>query len=165
MLIESIRQGINNQIALEQNAAQVYTEISNVFSNLGLSGFSNWANKQAIEERIHVQKFIDHIALHMAKLELLAVSSIEFKGESNSLFEVFEEILKIEQSITASISNLMISSVLENDFSTQNLLAWFIDEQVKSEFEINRIIKRIKIAEDNVSAILSLDREIGNTHI
>ena len=40
-------------------------------------------------------------------------------------------------------------------------LQWFIDEQVEEEENTGRVVDQLKMAGDNQSALLMLDRELG----
>ena len=73
---------------------------------------------------------------------------------------VFEDVMALEQQVTALINNLMKLSIVEGDFATQSILQWFIDEQVKGEFEVNTILEKLRMIGDDKSALLALDSEL-----
>ncbi len=47
--------------------------------------------------------------------------------------EMFDEVLKHEQFISASINEIVDLTLAEKDFSTHNFLQWFVAEQVEEE--------------------------------
>jgi len=52
-------------------------------------------------------------------------------------------------------------AVEENDFATQNLLNWFIDEQVEEEAQTYEIVQKIKLIGEQGQALYMLDKELG----
>jgi ferritin len=147
MLSTAILNIINQQINQEQYASQIYLMAYNWFNSQGLLGFADWAKKQAEEEREHTLKFIDYINLNNGKLTLETIIAPQLSEISNIL-SLFKEILDLEQKVTLSINNMMKIATAENDFATQNFLAWFVDEQVKGEFAIQNIITKLSFLSD-----------------
>jgi len=56
---------------------------------------------------------------------------------------VFEDTYSHEKFITESIENIMKIAIEENDFATQNLLNWFIEEQVEEEKNSFELIEKL----------------------
>ena len=77
------------------------------------------------------------------------------------MVEVFENSLRHEQSITESINKLFALTSAENDYATQSMLKWFIDEQVEEEENVKTIIDNLKMIKDNGYGIYMLDKELG----
>ncbi len=59
------------------------------------------------------------------------------------------------------INNLFALTTQENDYATQSMLKWFIDEQVEEEENAQTIIDNIKMIKDNGYGIYMLDKELG----
>ena len=74
---------------------------------------------------------------------------------------MFESTLAHEQKVTAMINNLFALTTQENDYATQSMLKWFIDEQVEEEENAQTIIDNIKMIKDNGYGIYMLDKELG----
>ena len=49
----------------------------------------------------------------------------------------------------------------ENDFATQSMLKWFVDEQVEEEENAQTIIDNLKMIKDNGYGLYMLDKELG----
>lgn len=81
--------------------------------------------------------------------------------EWTSPLNLFEETLKHEQVVTGLINNLYSLSLAENDFATQSMLKWFIDEQVEEEENAQDIIDKLKIIGDNGYGIYTLDKDLS----
>jgi ferritin len=74
---------------------------------------------------------------------------------------VFESTLEHEQKVTAMINNLFSIATQENDYATQSMLKWFIDEQVEEEDNAQTIIDNLKMIKDNGYGLYMIDKELG----
>lgn len=79
----------------------------------------------------------------------------------NSILDVFESTLAHEQKVTSLINNLFALTTAENDYATQSMLKWFIDEQVEEEETAQTIIDNLKMIKDNGYGLYMLDKELG----
>ena len=81
--------------------------------------------------------------------------------EWKSPLDVFESTLAHEQKVTALINNLFALSTTENDYATQSMLKWFVDEQVEEEENAQNIIDNLKMIKDNGYGLYMLDKELA----
>ena len=79
---------------------------------------------------------------------------VKFKG----IPEVFAEVLKHEQFITASINEVLEVAVAEKDHATTNWIQWFVKEQVEEESSAQKIIDKLELAGQH--GVYFLDRDI-----
>ena len=63
--------------------------------------------------------------------------------------------------ITAKINNLVSLAKSNNDYATESLLQWFIDEQVEEEDNARDIIDKLDMIKDNGFGIYMLDKELA----
>jgi len=75
--------------------------------------------------------------------------------------EVFAETLKHEQHVTSLINNLVNIAVTEKDHATNNMLQWYVAEQVEEEANADAILGQLKLIGDNGYGLLMLDRELA----
>ena len=89
----------------------------------GLAGVAAWLYSQSDEERLHMLKFIKYINERGGKAVVPALKKppINFK----SVEDVFKEVLKHEEFVTASINEIVALTLDEKDFNTHNFLQWF----------------------------------------
>ena len=66
-----------------------------------------------------------------------------------------------EQKVTSLINNLFALTAAENDYATQSMLKWFIDEQVEEEENAQTIIYNLKMIQGNGYGLFMLDKELG----
>ena len=59
------------------------------------------------------------------------------------------------------INNLFALTTQENDYATQSMLKWFVDEQVEEEDNAQNIIDNLRMIKDNGYGLYMLDKELG----
>ena len=79
-----------------------------------------------------------------------------------SIMDVFLQVLKHEEYITASINELYALAVKEKDFSTGHFLQWFINEQVEEESTVRSIIDKLKLSGEEKGGLFLIDKELGS---
>ncbi|MDZ7636368.1 MAG: ferritin-like domain-containing protein [Bacteroidales bacterium] len=79
---------------------------------------------------------------------------MKYKG----IHEMFKEVLKHEQFITASINEVLAASIAENDYATTNWIQWFVKEQVEEESGVQLILDKLAMAGEH--GLYFLDRDI-----
>ena len=60
------------------------------------------------------------------------------------------------------INNLFALTSKENDYATQSMLQWFIDEQVEEEESVQTILDNLHMIKDNGYGVYMLDKELGS---
>jgi ferritin len=78
-----------------------------------------------------------------------------------SLLNSFQEVLKHEQFITASINELYDVCVQEKDYTTANFLQWYINEQIEEENTVNTILDKMELAGNEKSGLFHIDKELN----
>ena len=158
MLVE-----MNTQIQRELESAYIYLSMAAYFDALNLPGFAQWMKIQFQEEQAHAMKFFDFIIDRGGKVTLQAINQppVEFK----SPLDVFGKALAHEEKISGHINDLYALSMKENDFASQPLLQWFIEEQVEEEKSAGEIVETLKMIKGDATALLILDRELGQRQL
>jgi len=159
MIKETIQDAINRQINRELYSAYLYTAMSAYFETLTLRGASKYMRVQANEERAHAMKFFDYIVERGGTVKLTAIDAPPVKWESP--LKVFEEAYKHEQKVTGWINDLVNLAIKEQDHATNNMLQWFVREQVEEEANAAEIVEKIKMLGPEGHAFLWLDHELG----
>ncbi len=159
MLSKKLEDALNAQINAEMWSAYLYLSMAAYCHSVGKSGIAHWYEIQFKEEQDHAQIFFNYIVRRGGTVKLSAIDAVP--TEWNSLLDVFESTLEHEQKVTALINNLMALSTAENDFATQSMLKWFIDEQVEEEENAQNNIDSIKMIDGNGYGLYMLDKELG----
>lgn len=159
MLNKKVEAALNAQINAELWSAYLYLSMSAHCYAIGQNGMGHWFEVQFKEEQDHAQIFFNYIVQRGGRVTLAPIGEVPTEWES--VLAVFESTLEHEQKVTALINNLFALTLSENDFATQSMLKWFIDEQVEEEDNARTIIDNIRMIKDNGYGLYMLDKELG----
>lgn len=159
MLNKKIEEALNAQINAEMWSAYLYLSMAAFCYTNGNPGMGHWFEVQFQEEQDHAKILFNYVIQRNGKVDLKAIKEVPTTWES--VLDVFESTLKHEQTVTALINNLFALTTQENDYATQSMLKWFIDEQVEEEENATNIIDNLKMIKDNGYGLYMLDKELG----
>ena len=159
MISQKIASLVNEQIVNEQFAAQYYLSMSAWFAGKDLDGIANYFRVQSKEELMHADKMFDY--LNDVSGEIIIGAIPQPPHAFSSAVEIFEKALEHEKKVTASIFNILKNANEEGDFATVTFLQWFVNEQVEEEANASQLVTKIKMVNDNPSALYLFDQELG----
>jgi ferritin len=156
---EKMVEALNSQLNAEMYSAYLYLSMGTYFEDLDLSGFANWMRVQAQEEMTHAMKIHDFIIQRGNRVTLTRIEAppTEWKSPVNA----FEHVYEHEQKVTGLINQLVNLALSLGDHATNNFLQWFVAEQVEEEESSSGVLKKVKMANDSLSALLMLDNELA----
>ena len=160
MISQAMQDAINEQIKHEFYSAYLYLAMSAHFEEENLGGFATWLRVQFQEEQAHALKFMDYLYERGGAVKLQALDQPPVKFGLH--LEVFQQVLEHEQKVTGLIHKLYELALKENDYASQVMLQWFINEQVEEEKNATDIIASLKLIEAKGTAVLMLDHELGH---
>ena len=158
MLSKRMLKELNNQINAEFWSAYLYLSMTAYFEENNLSGFAKWMNIQYQEETTHANRLFKYVYERGGSVKLQPIDAVKtiWKDE----IEIFQDTLDHERKVTALINNLVDIAIEEKDHATNNMLQWFISEQVEEEASVEEILNQLKMLEGNKHGLLMLDREL-----
>ena len=156
MLNKKVEDICNRQVEREGYSTSLYLAMASWAETNGLSGVAGWMYNQSDEERGHMLKFIKYINERGGKAVMPALKKPP--AEYKSVEDVFKEVLKHEEFITASINEIVALTLEEKDFNTQNFLQWFVMEQVEEESSVRIILDKLRLVGKN--NMYEFDRDI-----
>ena len=159
MLNKKVEEALNAQINAEMWSAYLYLSMSAYFHANGNPGFANWYEVQFKEEQDHAMIMFNYVVSRGGVVKLQAIDAVP--TEWKSPLDVVEATLAHEEKVTALIHNLYKVASDENDFATQSMLKWFIDEQVEEEDNARTIIDNLKMIDGNGYGLYMLDKELS----
>ncbi len=156
MLTKKVEDICNRQIEREGYSSNLYLAMASWAENKGLAGIADWLYAQSEEEKMHMLKFIRFVNERggTALIPAFKQPPVKFKGAT----EMFKEVLRHEQFVTASINEVLATAIAENDYATANWVQWFVSEQVEEESSVQLIIDKLALAGEH--GIYFLDRDI-----
>jgi ferritin len=159
MLSKAILEAVNDQIHHELYSAYLYLSMSAYLEAVNFRGFAHWMRVQSKEEVNHAMKLFDYVNDRNGRVTFKALE--EPPANFKSVLDTFEHAFEHEKKVTGMIYNLYALATNEKDYATQVALQWFITEQVEEENTAMTVVDRLKIAGDDGTALLFLDRELG----
>jgi ferritin len=159
MINKKVRDGFNKQIQHELYSAYLYLSMAAWMHSKGMDGMAQWLRVQTMEEMTHAMKFFDHIIERDGTVELLEIEKPPASWDS--LLDAFKAAYKHEQFITGKINDLAKLAGSENDYASNSLLQWFVDEQVEEEANASKNVQNLEMVGDSGNGLLMLDREMG----
>ncbi len=159
MISKKMLDAINEQINLELNSAYIYYGMVAYFEAEDYSGMAHWLNIQAKEELEHAQRLFDFVNEVGEKVTLGALDkpSVDYKDP----LDVFKAGLEHEKFITASIQKLYELAKSEKQYAAEEMLRWFINEQVEEENNFSHIVTLLERAAGKSGSLMMIDGKLG----
>jgi len=160
MLSQAMQDAINEQIKNELYSAYLYLSMAAYAEEDNLPGFAHWMKAQAQEEVEHAMKFFNYVTERGGRVVLQAIDQppVEFASPT----DLFEKTLEHERHVTSLIHDLYALALKENDYASQVMLQWFIEEQVEEEANAAQILATLKMAGDKGNPLVMLDRALAS---
>jgi len=159
MIDQRMQEALNKQINAEIYSAYLYLSMSAHFQSVNLAGFANWMRVQWQEELAHALKFYDYVNERGGRVVLQAVEAPPSAWDSP--LALFEHVYQHEQKVTGMINKLVDLAVEIRDHATNNVLQWFVAEQVEEEASADEVVQKLKLVGDDPSALFMIDRELA----
>lgn len=156
---KEMQAAINEQIQKEFYSSYLYLAMSVYCAKENLPGFAKWLKAQYQEENEHGMKLLNYLLERGGIVKLGAIE--EPPSDFTSPKALFEEVLKHEKFITASINKLYEKALEEKDYPTQLLLQWFITEQVEEESNACAIVEKLKMVGEKGAPLMYIDKELS----
>jgi ferritin len=160
MLSEKVQKALNQQVNMEMHAYYTYLSMSAFLDDMGLKGFAAWMFHHAEEEMMHAMKIYNFIHSRRGRVKLMVVAEPTY--EWDSVLATFEDALKHEEAVTASINKIVKLAREEGDYATDSFLQWFVDEQVEEEEIVDDAIQKLKLVGDFKPGLFLLDKEMAS---
>ena len=125
-----------------------------------MPGMAKWMRVQSEEEHTHAMRLFDHVISRGGSVVLQPIEKPVTKFKSP--LAAFEASLGHERKVTSAINKLYAMAQAEQDYPSQVMLQWFINEQVEEEKNVGTVIDQLRMAGDSPSALLMLDQMLGS---
>ncbi|MCU0370388.1 MAG: ferritin [Bacteroidales bacterium] len=159
MISKKIEKAIIDQIKKEEYSSRLYLAMASWCHKNGYPGAAAFLYTHSDEERLHQLKFVHFLNDRDGYSVLQDIEQPPFKFDT--LQKLFQDVLKHEQYITASINEIYHICMTEKDYTTANFLQWFITEQVEEENLVRGILDTMALAGNDKSGLFHIDKELG----
>ncbi|GHT93065.1 hypothetical protein FACS1894122_07740 [Alphaproteobacteria bacterium] len=154
-----VHDALNKHIAEEMMCAYTFLSMSNVFSDMGLSGCSKWSAAQARERLVRSMRIYTHMRSRNGKVRLLQIQPP--KQDWRAPLHIFEEIVRMEQRVSTNIMLIYDYAVGDKDFQSQTLLLWFIEDQIGKESLAEELLNRFRKMQTTDLGVFMFDEEVN----
>lgn len=153
---KKIEELLNAQIIKEGYSSNLYLAMASWAEAEGYAGVSGWLYAQAEEEHIHMLKLLHYINDRDGRAIIPEFEKPPVSFES--VQKLFKEVLAHERLITASINKIVELTLEEKDFTTDQWIQWYVNEQIEEEKLVHQILDKLKILGDG--NLYLFDRDI-----
>lgn len=148
MIKQRVVDALNEQLVSEFTASSQYIAAAVYFDEMALPELAQFFYRQGDEERMHAMKIVQFMLETGAKPVIPATPAV--RNDFESAEDAVDMALEQEKKVTGEINNLMRIATEEGDFSSQNFLQWFVNEQVEEVDTMTNLLQTIKHAGGNM---------------
>ena len=159
MVTKKVETALNKQIELEAASSQYYLAMASWAETEGLEGVASFLYTHSDEERVHMLKLVKYVNERGGKALIPSLKQQPQKFQSVQY--VFQEVLKHEVLVSKEINNLVEICLKEKDYTTHNVLQWYVSEQIEEEALSRRILDKLKFIGNDKSGLYFFDRDLG----
>ncbi len=142
MISSTLTRALNEQIGHELSAHNHYLAIAVYFAKRSLDGWAGFFFRQAEEEREHAMKILHFL------LDNDVAPTIPKAAEAKPVFadavEAVASAVKAERTVTTQFEAMMAIAHQENDYRAVPLLQWFLNEQIKEEATMGKLLDLVQ---------------------
>jgi len=135
---------INEQIGCEFSAMLQYVAIAAHFDLETLPELAGFFYRQAEEEKEHAHRFIKFVVDTGGQLRIPAIEAPQ------ATFKFAEDAVKLsldqEKKVTKQVNNLVHIAKEESDYTTDNFLQWFVQEQLEEVSSMENLLAIVQRA-------------------
>ncbi len=143
-LSKTMTAALNQQLANEAHASQIYLAFASWCETLGFSGIANFLFRHAEEERNHMMKILEYILKRGAEVKIASIPAP--LANPDNLKNCFEKIFEHEKNNSKAIYKIVKMALDEEDWATWNFMQWFVKEQTEEETIALELLNKVKIA-------------------
>ncbi len=158
MLSAKLQEALNKQINEEYYSSYLYRSMVAYMEDNNLDGCAHWMRMQADEEHMHALKIFDYMVERGGRVELQPVEAPP--RDWDSPLAAFEAALEHEKFMTENITKLVDLALEERDHATNNVMQWYVSEQVEEESNVDDIVQKLRMVGDNGPGMFMMDREL-----
>jgi len=155
---EELQKLFNQLIQIEHLSTTMYLAMSAYMGKQNFTGMAHWLRLQSDEERTHMLTLIDFVINRDGNVQLSNIPAQP--SDFGTPLETFQRVLQHEQFVTNSYRQAY-NFVSQTDPQAAVIIQDFLREQIDEEAQVKTIVDRLRLADNNTSALLLLDQELG----
>ncbi len=160
LISDAMNDAINEQIGHEFAAMLQYVAIATYFDGEGLPMLARHFYRQAEEEREHALRFVRYVTDTGGQVAIPALPAT--RSGFDSAEAAVQLSLDQELTVTRQINELMDRAIAENDHTTRNALAWFVEEQLEEVSSFETLLRMVQRAGE--TGLLFVEEYLAHDH-
>ncbi len=160
LISDAMNDAINAQIGHEFGAMLQYVGIATYFDGEGLPMLTRHFYRQADEEREHALRFVRYVSDAGGQVRIPAIPAV--RSDFASAEAAIQLSLDQELTVTRQIHDLMDRAIAENDHTTRNALAWFVEEQLEEVSSFEMLLRMVQRAGE--TGLLFVEEYLAHGH-
>jgi ferritin len=144
---QKIVDAINEQIGAEFSAMLQYVAIAAHFQTETLPELAAHFSRQAEEENAHALRFVKYVIDTGACVRIPAIPAPQ--SSFSSAAEAVRLSLEQEKRVTSQINSLVHIAKDESDYTTDNFLQWFVQEQLEEVASMGDLLSIVERATES----------------
>ncbi len=160
MMNAKMVEALNKQINEEFYSSYIYLAMAAYLDDQDLDGMGHWMRMQAQEEHLHAMKIFDYMIERGARVVLAEVAAPP--KDWDTPLASFEAAFEHEVFMTKNINALADLALEEKDHATNNIMQWYVSEQVEEESSVDSIVKKMKMMGLDGPGLFMMDRELAS---
>ncbi len=158
MLNKKVENALNEQINIEFTASHLYLAMASWADKEGMAGTAKFLYAHSDEEREHALRLYHYVNDRGGHAVTPALEAPQKNYES--LDSVFKAILEHEQYVSEKINDLVGVCMQEKDFTTNQFLQWYVEEQVEEESLFSTLLGKLEMLEGHKGKTYLFDKEL-----
>ena len=155
----SLVEALQDHLTMERNASAQYFANSLWFLERELRGFGRFFKQESENEQSHASQFSDYL---IARGQSVVLKELKAPIQNwVDIEQLFAASFQMEADVTTSLHQLYATAERDSDFRTTVYLDPIIQGQTESEDEFAHLLGRVKFAQNQPSALLIIDGELG----
>ena len=158
-ITKDLETAVNTQIRHELEAAYFYLALANVYEQQALFGFAHWFTVQFFEETTHARLMMKFLADKGNEVRFETLQPTTVKKELTAM-DGANLGLQAEEAQTGRIHTLYELARSAKAYDLENVMAFFVKEQVQEEASFTDLQQKLKIIRTSPEGLLALDRDL-----
>lgn len=156
MINKNVEEVLNAQVEKEGYSSNLYLAMASWAEGEGYAGTSKWLYAQAEEEHIHMLKLLHYV--NDSGGHGIVPSFKQPPSTYIDIKKLFEQVYAHEQQITASINEIVATTIAEKDYTTHHWIQWYVNEQIEEEKNSRAILDKLRLLGSD--SLYVFDRDI-----
>ena len=140
--------------------ALFYLQQTNYFESQGLTGFTKFLKNKYTDKLSEATNIMNYLLVRGESTQLENVMVDTSGANLASASTIFTSLLQKEVTSTGVLNQIANTAQSKNDYQTVFFIEGLIKKQVRTEYLLARILKRVNFCKNDPGALINIDEEL-----